>query len=116
MIEFTVDEEGTQHWYQNGELHKTDGPAVVYTDGTQLWFLNGERHRTDGPAEIYADGTQRWFLHGEAHRTDGPAIIADYGYLWFLNGEHYEFEDWLEAIGVDEATKTLLRLKWSDHE
>ena len=27
MIEFTVDEEGTQHWYQNGELHKSAGPA-----------------------------------------------------------------------------------------
>ena len=32
MIEFTVDEEGTQHWYQNGELHKTE----VLLSSTQM--------------------------------------------------------------------------------
>jgi hypothetical protein len=27
-------------WYLNGDLHREDGPAVIYPDGTQRWYLN----------------------------------------------------------------------------
>ena len=37
---------------QNGEVHHTDGPAVVGPDGTMFWYQNGKRHRTDGPAVV----------------------------------------------------------------
>ena len=37
-------------WYLNGELHRTDGPAVEYANGNKYWYLNGKFHRTDGPA------------------------------------------------------------------
>ena len=37
----------------------------IYSNGSQLWFQNGKIHRLDGPAVIYADGTQRWYLNGE---------------------------------------------------
>ena len=37
----------------------------VYSSGTQFWFLNDQIHREDGPAIIYADGSQEWCLNGE---------------------------------------------------
>jgi hypothetical protein len=52
--------------YKNdkGELHREDGPAIIWTDGSQFWYINGQLHREDGPAVIYADGMQFWFLDG----------------------------------------------------
>ena len=60
----TIDEYGTKHWYLNGKIHRTDGPAIEYSNGTKCWYLNGERHRTDGPATEYYNGTKRWYLNG----------------------------------------------------
>ena len=31
-------------WYLNGELHRTDGPAVEYADGDKYWYLNGKEY------------------------------------------------------------------------
>ena len=28
-------------WYQNGHLHRTDGPAVEYAGGRKFWWING---------------------------------------------------------------------------
>lgn len=36
-----TDSDGTQKWYQDGKLHRDDGPAVIYPDGTQYWYQNG---------------------------------------------------------------------------
>ena len=60
-----VDEQGTTCWYKNGELHRLDGPAVIYANGTEEWYQNGELHRDDGPAVINADGTEEWFKNGK---------------------------------------------------
>ena len=29
---------------KQGELHRTDGPAIEYADGSKEWYLNGKRH------------------------------------------------------------------------
>ena len=34
-------------WYQNGLLHRDDGPAIEWADGGEMWFKNGEYHRGD---------------------------------------------------------------------
>ena len=60
----TIDENGTQHWYQNGQLHRVDGPAVIYANSEQRWYQNDQLHRLDGPALIYATGEQHWYLEG----------------------------------------------------
>ena len=65
MTEYQVDKYGTQRWYQNGQLHRTDGPAVIYPDGTQEWWINGQCHREDGPALIYSNGIQEWYINGK---------------------------------------------------
>ena len=38
-----TDGNGDKRWYLNGNFHRTDGPAVEYSDGTKYWFLNNER-------------------------------------------------------------------------
>ena len=55
---------GTIEYYQNGRLHRENGPAVERFDGTKFWYLNGERHREDGPAIELSDGTKSWYING----------------------------------------------------
>ena len=60
-----TDERGTRRYYNSaGQLHRLDGPAVVYAGGANAWYQNGLRHRTDGPAIERADGTKRWYING----------------------------------------------------
>ena len=79
---------GNRFYYNNaGLLHRTDGPAVEYSDGENRWYQNGLLHRTDGPAIVYADGSKSWCQNGLLHRTDGPAIDWIHGRKeWHING------------------------------
>ena len=59
---------GTRRYYNAaGQLHRENGPAVVFVSGTVMWFQNGLRHREDGPAIIYPDGDSLWYLHGTGY-------------------------------------------------
>jgi hypothetical protein len=90
-----IDPKGTKAWYLNDKLHRTDGPAVEYSNGGKAWYLNGELHRTDGPAIERADGTKGWWLNDELHRVDGPAIeYANGTKVWYLNGIEYTEAEW----------------------
>ena len=60
-----VDARGTRRYYNRaGELHRTNGPAVEWSNGTKSWYQNGLRHRTDGPAIEYSDGKKVWYING----------------------------------------------------
>ena len=61
-----VDMRGTR-WYYNAanQLHRDDGPAVVYADGIKCWWQNGQRHRTDGPAIERVNGVNEWYINGK---------------------------------------------------
>ena len=61
-------------WFQNGERHRIDGPAVEFKDGTEFWYQNGKLHRIDGPAVEWADGSKFWYQNYKLHKTDGPAV------------------------------------------
>lgn len=107
----TISPGGTKEWRNAaGQLHRTDGPAVEWTDGEVAWFLNGLRHRTDGPAFEGPDGYKAWWLYGKRHRTDGPAIdhIEDDIRLWYLEDEelteteHHRIVIILELAGVTQ--------------
>jgi hypothetical protein len=79
-------------------------PALhVHKDGTQVWYLDDRLHRTDGPARIYPSGTQSWWQNGRRHREDGPALVRPDGHHeWWVNGqwltqqefELYRFRRW----------------------
>ena len=68
-------EDGTKAWYLNGEYHRTDGPAIEFTNGDKQWFKNGKRHRTDGPVIEFANGNKYWYLNGE--RVTMEDVITD---------------------------------------
>ena len=37
-----------QAWWQNGERHRLNGPAVIYSDGSKSWYQNGRFIRSEG--------------------------------------------------------------------
>ena len=95
-VEIKTDSDGSRYWYQNGQLHRTDGPAVEYSDGLRYWYQNGVRHRTAGPAVEHPDGSRYWYQNGIRHRTDGPAVEYPNGSKeYWINGETVSaFEMW----------------------
>jgi hypothetical protein len=98
----TADEDKVK-WQLDGQLHRTNGPAVIRADGAQFWYLNGQKHRTDGPAVIRADGAQVWCLNGQKHRTDGPAVIwADGDQEWWLNGMKLTKDEWRQQVETSQ--------------
>jgi hypothetical protein len=59
-----IDKFGIKRWLnEEGQRHRTDGPAVECADEYKLWYLNGVLHRTDGPA-IEGVGYKAWYLNG----------------------------------------------------
>jgi len=89
MQEYTVQVyNDSTEWYQNGQLHRIEGPAIERADGSKMWYVNDQRHRIDGPAVEYADGDKYWYQNGQRHRLDGPAVEwVDGGKEWYIEGE-----------------------------
>ena len=69
MKEYTVKvfANGDKLWYQNGELHSEDGPAIEMSNGDKTWWVNGKRHREDGPAIECINGTKEWWVNGKQY-------------------------------------------------
>ena len=56
---------GNRLYYNKaGLLHRTDGPAIEFSDNSKYWYQNGHLHRENGPAIEYADGDKWWFIDG----------------------------------------------------
>lgn len=80
-------------WMSKGELHRTDGPAVVYSNGTEEWYKDGKRHRQNEPAITKTNGYKAWYINGERHRSGGPAIITETGTeVWYNCGEKHRMD------------------------
>ena len=58
---------GRKAWYQNGQYHRTNGPAIEWDDGTKEWHQNDQLHRLDGPAVECSTGTKYWFIDGSEY-------------------------------------------------
>jgi len=57
---------GITRWFNsNRQLHREDGPAVIWADGCKFWYQNGEQHREDGPAVEMISGTKEWYIKGQ---------------------------------------------------
>jgi hypothetical protein len=80
---------GTHYCYKNGDLHREDGPAIIWLSGTEEWYLNGRLHRKGGPAITTGiKWEEEWWLNGYRHREDGPALYGhNYQGIYFLEGE-----------------------------
>lgn len=87
-----------KYWYFNGDLHNTDGPAVIHPNGTKEWWISGKRHRLDGPAVINAYGTEEWWINGEKLPTK-------------------EVKKWIEDNKINLSTtegQLAFKIKWSN--
>lgn len=109
------EQDGQVHWYENGRLHREDGPAIEWDNGEKEWYLNGVRHRDNGPAVEYKRGIKTWYRHGELHREDGPAIEhGDGGKEFWLNGKRLtkkEFSEYLKKKKFREGLESMLHNK-----
>ncbi|WOJ91437.1 aldehyde dehydrogenase [Methylocapsa polymorpha] len=47
----------------------------VYGD-TKIWFEDGKVHRADGPAVISPDGVERWYLRGKEITIDARSFFS----------------------------------------
>jgi len=63
---------GTKMWYKDGELHREDGPAIIWKNGDEEWYLNSKKHRDDGPAVYYPsfNGLRGWYIDGRKLSED----------------------------------------------
>ena len=94
---------GAKYWRNaNSELHRLDGPAIVWADGSKEWYVDGIQHRLDGPAIEWTNGEKRWYVNGKKHRLDGPAAEwANGNKAWWINGKQYTekgFNRYLKAV------------------
>jgi hypothetical protein len=77
---------------ENGNLHRDDGPAVIYWDGEQRWYKHGIRHREDGPQAIFPGRGSAWYQNDKLHRDDGPAFEypSENRFEWYKHGVPFE--------------------------
>lgn len=70
---------GDKVWYNQGEPHRTDGPAFEYKDGTKTWCINGKMHRVNGPAHIgHNQRYMEWWCFGQKIYTFTHSPNRDY--------------------------------------
>ena len=55
---------------EKGQLHKTNGPALIWNDGSKYWYINDKLHREDGPAIEYSVDIKLWYLNGINYTED----------------------------------------------
>lgn len=92
----------------NNRLDGGCHPAIeLYHSGYSCWYSKGEIHREDGPSIIYSDGSKVWYSNGKLHREDGPAIEDGSGHkMWYLKGKElseYEFSKWFRVRECNDA-------------
>lgn len=89
----------TTTYYNNGKIHREDGPAIEWRDGNKHWILNDRLHREDGPAIDLVETeigctVKKWSINGKYHREDGPAVEFGNGYKeWWIDGEKITEEE-----------------------
>jgi len=75
MSNCEINKFGTKRWYQNGKLHRENGPAIEYANGGEEWRQNGKLHRLDGPAVEWFDGSKEWWLNDEEYTKEEFVLL-----------------------------------------
>jgi hypothetical protein len=86
-----ISPDNTVRWLlPNGKLHRKFKPALIYSNGRKEWWNNGFIHRIEGPAVKHLTKTSfnyEWWVSGKLHRTNAPAVISNKLEEWWVNGE-----------------------------
>ena len=68
QLTHNIDSQGTETWFNaKGQLHKINGPALIYPSGDEVWFKNGKLHRIESAAVIYPDGYESYYINGKPY-------------------------------------------------
>ena len=95
----TILKDRTEYRDKSKQFHRTDGPAVEYSNGDKFWYVEGKPHRTDGPAIERSSGTKEWYVEGKLHRLDGPAMEWSNGSkFWFVEGKQYSEIEFMHKL------------------
>jgi hypothetical protein len=82
-----------------GELHRTGGPARIWSDGYQEYWVNGKQHRTDGSSYIDPNGYRGYWVNDKRHRLDGPAEIYPDGIkVYYVDDIYYTKDEYPKAV------------------
>ena len=65
------------------------GECKLYSDQTIRYYKNNQLHKEDGPALIFQNGDVEYYLNGLFHNENGPAIIYEYIKIWYYKGVKY---------------------------
>ena len=91
------------------ELHRLDGPAVLFENGSKEWWVDGKLHRISGPAIEWVNGTKEWWVNGKRHRIGGPSIEGPTGNKsYFINDKKLntkKVETWIKDNNINLKTK-----------
>lgn len=71
-----INESGDKSWYKDGEIHREDGPAIIWYDGDQWWFKAGKLHRDHGPAVIGRNNMNAWYKEGEKYEPTAHELMV----------------------------------------
>ena len=71
------------------------GPAVTRNNGDLEYWNYGQLHREDDPAIVRADGAEEWYLFGQRisqtkfheYKNAKPAVKDRWGEEWYLFGQ-----------------------------
>jgi uncharacterized small protein (DUF1192 family) len=63
-----------KYWY---EIPDDFTGLVEYLNGTKQWLQNGESHKTDGPATKYSNGDIEYWIHGRRVSKEEIKKYAD---------------------------------------
>lgn len=76
MVIRSVDELGNISYKNNkGQLHRVDGPALIWNDGSVFWYYEDKFHCTNGPAIIHANnGKKGWCIHGIRYTNESEYL------------------------------------------
>jgi len=98
---------------ESGELHRVEGPAILYFNGAKEWWVDGKKHRIDGPAVERPNGYKEWWLNGTPHKLDGPSCISPTGFkMWHIRGIVYDTEQkWFEALSNEDQISYLFKME-----
>lgn len=89
-VRLLVEDDGTRIWLLGDEIHRADGPAIIYPGVSAWWIQHNVIHRVDGPAVVFEDGAEVWCKNGLLHRDGGPAITTAQGKSgWWIEGRPY---------------------------
>lgn len=88
-----IDEKGNMFYYRHGVLHRERGPAVMFINGKTQYYKMGRLHRDDGPANVTDEGVLEWYQNGELHREHGPARVSSDFEEWYFFGKPHSIDD-----------------------